>query len=164
MAHLKALETRYDGSERKTWKLYLTRQLYEKGHQREDVLNLFRVIDWLMQLPQELEQEFWQAIEQYEAEKRMSYITSVERIGIEQGNLQGRREAVIEVLEACFGIVAQPTIEVLENITDVELLKVLLKRAISVGSVDEFQVVALEHMNNGSQKPTLSINGGDVGS
>jgi hypothetical protein len=139
MAHLKAEETRYDESDRKSWKLYLTRQLYEKGYQREDILNLFQVIDWMMQLPQELEQEFWQEIEQYEAERRMPYITSVERIGVAQGNLEGRRDAVIEVLETRFGTVPQAIVDGLELIADVDLLKTLLKRAIAVQSLDDFQ-------------------------
>ena len=85
MAHLKAQETRYDLSERKAWKLALTRRLYEKGYERQDILDLFRFIDWMLELPQALETEFWQTIEQYEAEKNMPYITSVERIGIKKG-------------------------------------------------------------------------------
>lgn len=85
MAHLKAQETRYDLSERKAWKLALTRRLYEKGYERQDILDLFRFIDWMLELPQALETDFWQTIEQYEAEKNMPYITSVERIGIKKG-------------------------------------------------------------------------------
>jgi hypothetical protein len=139
MAHLKAQETRYDGSDRKSWKLFLTRQLYEKGYQREDILNLFQVIDWIMQLPQDLEQEFWQAIEEYEAERHMPYITSVERIGVAQGTLKGRRDAVMEVLETRFGTVPQTIVDGLERITDVDLLKTLLRNAIAVQSLDEFQ-------------------------
>jgi hypothetical protein len=142
MAHLKAQETRYDESDRKSWKLYLTRRLYEKGYQREDILNLFRVIDWMIQLPQELEQEFWQAIEQYETEKRMPYITSVERMGIAQGTIKGRREAIIEVLETRFGTVPQTIFTQLEQMTDIDTLKTLLRQAIAVQDLDEFHRMA----------------------
>ncbi|WP_287079934.1 MULTISPECIES: hypothetical protein [unclassified Microcystis] len=48
--------------------------MYEQGYQREDILNLFKFIDWLMSLPAELEQEFQQELNQYEEEKRMPYI------------------------------------------------------------------------------------------
>jgi hypothetical protein len=78
MAHLKAQATRQDRQERKEWKLAITRRLYEKGYGREDVLNLFGFIDWVMSLPEELEQEFWQEVIQLEEEQRMPYITSVE--------------------------------------------------------------------------------------
>ena len=83
MAHLKAKETRQNDQERKRWKLDLTKRLYEKGYQREDIINLFRFIDWLMRLPEELEQSFWQEVTQYEQENKMPYITSVERRGIQ---------------------------------------------------------------------------------
>ena len=45
MAHLKAREVR-DGAERKQWKLRLMRGLYERGYNREEILTLFRFIDW----------------------------------------------------------------------------------------------------------------------
>ncbi len=79
MAHLRALETRQNRTRRKEAKLALTKRLYEQGYQREDIINLFKFIDWLMSLPTELEQEFQQELNQYEEEKRMPYITSVER-------------------------------------------------------------------------------------
>jgi hypothetical protein len=84
MAHLKAHQMRNNRQERLEWKLSLTRRLYQQGYQRQDVINLFRFIDWLMSLPKNLEQEFWREIRQLEEETRMPYITSVERLGIEQ--------------------------------------------------------------------------------
>jgi hypothetical protein len=149
MAHLKAQETRYDENDRKSWKLSLTRRLYEKGYQRADILNLFQVIDWMMQLPQALEQEFWQAIEQYEAERRMPYITSVERIGISQGTLKGVRDSVIEVLETRFERVPSAIVAMLERIVDVDLLKTLLRSAIAVQDLDEFRQAAVGFLANG---------------
>jgi hypothetical protein len=51
LAHLKALETRSDPGERRAWKFRLVRGLYERGFKAEDVRQLFRLIDWLMDLP-----------------------------------------------------------------------------------------------------------------
>jgi predicted transposase YdaD len=60
-----------------------------------------------MSLPKNLEQEFWREIRQLEEETRMPYITSVERLGIEQGIEQGmqRGEAtlVLRLLNRRFG-------------------------------------------------------------
>jgi hypothetical protein len=84
MAHLKAHQTRNNRQERLEWKLSLTRRLYQQGYQRQDVINLFRFIDWLMSLPKNLEQEFWREIRQLEEETRMPYITSVERLGMQR--------------------------------------------------------------------------------
>ncbi len=47
MAHIKAKETRQDNEVRKYWKLYLTKRLYERGYQKEDIIKLFRFIDWV---------------------------------------------------------------------------------------------------------------------
>ncbi len=94
MAHLKAQETRRDETARQTWKLNLTRRLYEQGYDRKDVINLFRFIDWVMQLPEELEEGLWREIQAYEEAKQMPYITSVERIGIRKGIEQGRQEGI----------------------------------------------------------------------
>lgn len=69
MAHLKAQETRSNRSQRKEWKLMLTLRIYEQGNSREDVINLFGFIDWVMSLPLELEQEFQQELSQYEDQK-----------------------------------------------------------------------------------------------
>lgn len=94
MAHLKALETRDNRNQRKEWKLTLTRRLYEQGYEREDIINLFQFVDWIMSLPQILEQEFWQEVIQLEEERRMPYITSVERIGIQKGIEQGIQQGI----------------------------------------------------------------------
>ncbi len=74
MAHLKAQETRDDRSRGLEWKLAITKRLYEQGYERQDVLNLFQFIDWVMSLPEALEQEFQQEIQQLEEDLRMPYI------------------------------------------------------------------------------------------
>jgi hypothetical protein len=48
MAHLKALETRTDDPSRYRWKLALVKRLYERRYSRQDILELFRFIDWVM--------------------------------------------------------------------------------------------------------------------
>ncbi|MEH1992015.1 hypothetical protein [Nostoc sp.] len=88
MAHLKAMETRNDRIERKQQKLVLVRRLYEQGFRREDVINLFGFIDWMMTLPAQLEEEFWQEYRDFEESLSMQYVTSVERFGIEKGKLE----------------------------------------------------------------------------
>ena len=75
-------------------KLALTRRLYERQFSREDVLNLFQFIDWVMSLPEELKQDFWQEVIHLEEERRMPYVTSVERIGIQKGIRQGLLEGI----------------------------------------------------------------------
>ncbi len=84
MAHLKTKETRHDAVARKEWKFRLTRRLYEQGYERQDILNLFRFLDWMMELPEELKQAFRNELEQYEQERQMPYVTSIEQMAKEQ--------------------------------------------------------------------------------
>jgi hypothetical protein len=113
--------------------------LYEQGYQREDILNLFKFIDWLMSLPAELEQEFQQELNQYEEEKRMPYITSVERMGMEKGMIQKARESVIDALEIRFENVPSELVDEISQIQDTSLLKNLLRQAITLDSISDFQ-------------------------
>ena len=96
MAHLKTKETRKDFVARREWKFRLTRMLYERDYDRQDILNLYRFLDWILELPDELKQGFRADLKRYEEEKKMPYITSIERMGIaeglEQGLAQGRQE------------------------------------------------------------------------
>ena len=74
LAHLKALETRRSPAERHAWKVRLVKGLYERGMDPEDVRRLFRFIDWVLELPEPLEQLFWDEIAAYQQEKRMPFI------------------------------------------------------------------------------------------
>jgi hypothetical protein len=139
MAHLQALETRTNRKKRKEAKLALTKRLYEQGYQREDILNLFKFIDWLMSLPAELEQEFQQELNQYEEEKRMPYITSVERMGMEKGMIQKARESVIDALEIRFENVPSELVDEISQVKDTSLLKNLHRQAITLDSISDFQ-------------------------
>ena len=98
MAHLKANQTKKDTHERLRWKVSLIKGLYEKGYQRQDVINLFRFIDWVMNLPESLTREFWQEVYQLEEEKQMPYISSIERLGFQKGLVEGRQEGELSLI------------------------------------------------------------------
>ncbi|MBD0266526.1 MAG: transposase, partial [Tolypothrix sp. Co-bin9] len=59
--------------------------------------------------------------------------------GIEEGILQNARDSVIEVLETRFGEVPSSIVEVVNQIDESAVLKMLLKRAIAIPSVAEFE-------------------------
>ncbi len=145
MAHLKTRDTHNDKKSRKRWKLYLVRRLYERGYCREDVINLFHFIDWLMRLPEEMEESFWTEMHQYEEGKKMEYITSVERIGIKKGIQQGiqqnAREAVIDNLEVRFEVVPKSIVNKLNEIYDPSILKIFRRKAVKVKSLEEFEQI-----------------------
>jgi len=141
MAHLKAQATRQVSLERKEWKLALTRQLYEKGYERQDVINLFEFIDWVMSLPSELEQEFQQELSQYEEERRMPYITSVERIGIQKGIKQGLLKGISLGLRRKFGSEGLGRLPEISELQDVNLLEAILERLETASTLDELRQI-----------------------
>ncbi len=89
MAHLKATETENDPEHRYRWKLYLIKRLYRMGYGRRDIVLLFEFIDWVMSMPEKLEDGLWNEIQELERENKMEYITSVQRIGHREGHRDG---------------------------------------------------------------------------
>ena len=67
---------------------------YEHRYTRQDILELFRFIDWIMVLPQELEARFRTELARVEEETRMPYITSIERMGLERGRQEGLQQGL----------------------------------------------------------------------
>ncbi len=96
LAQLDALRTRRDPMGRREAKWTLYRGLFERGLSRGDILELFRVLDWLLALPPPLERELAVRIAQHEEEGRMPYVTSIERIGREKGFEEGREKGLEE--------------------------------------------------------------------
>jgi transcription termination factor NusB len=88
MAHLAAMNTRSDRNERKVQKLALVQRLYQQGLEEQDIVNLLAFVDWMLTLPSDLEAEFKREVQQLEAGRRMKYVTSFERSGIEIGKQQ----------------------------------------------------------------------------
>ncbi len=79
MVHLKTKETQKDPQSRKEWKFQLTRRLYEQGFERQDIMELFLFVDWMMELPEGLKREFKVELDLYEQEKQMRYVSSIDR-------------------------------------------------------------------------------------
>jgi hypothetical protein len=97
MAHLKAQEMKNKAQERKNWKFQLVRGLYDRSYNRSQILDLFRFIDFIIVLPEGLSDSFWNDLKTYEEEKKMTYVTSVEKIGIKKGRQEGRETTQKEI-------------------------------------------------------------------
>jgi hypothetical protein len=84
-AHLLTQRTRKNVKARYRAKWQLAKLLYERDWGKQQIIDLFAVIDWLITLPPELEKQLWTSISELERNMKMPYVTSVERIGIEKG-------------------------------------------------------------------------------
>ncbi|MCP4352738.1 MAG: hypothetical protein GY795_45360 [Desulfobacterales bacterium] len=89
LAHLRNLETKKDSQRRRHWKVELVKELYRRGFSESDVRNLFDFIDWLLALPEELENSFYHEIIEFEEKQKMRFINIAERTGMKKGKLIG---------------------------------------------------------------------------
>lgn len=93
-AHLLTRQTRRDAQRRFEAKRRLVRLLYERGWDKRRILSLFAVLDWMMLLPKKLEAKLWHDIESIEGERKVRYVTSVERLAIERGMQKGMQKGI----------------------------------------------------------------------
>ena len=140
MAHLKTKATHRNPESRLQWKLSLVRRLFERGYSREDILGLFRFIDWIMVLPDELARSFKAEVRSSEEAQRMRYVTSIERLAREEGMLEKAREVLIVGLQTRFGEVPESVVEVINRIEDQSLLQTLLINAITTSTFEKFHI------------------------
>ena len=91
---------------RKASKFQLIRLLYMRGYEKQEVLELFRFIDWMLQLPKELELQLAYEIEQLE-EQTMPYITSIERYATENGIQIGEAQTLLKLFKLKFGAIPE---------------------------------------------------------
>ncbi len=127
LAHLIARRTRKDPHARYAAKVKLIKGLYERGWAAEEVRRIFRVIDWMVNLPKPLEIDFSQEIKQYEEEKHMPFITTPERIGREEGRAEGLTRAIEVDLELKFGEAGQRLMPEIRAIADEAKLEAVLR-------------------------------------
>ena len=136
MAHLAAMNTRSDRNERKVQKLALVQRLYQQGLEEQDVVNLLAFVDWMLTLPSDLEAEFKREVQQLEAGRRMKYVTSFERSGIEIGKQQEALSMVTRQLNRRLGNLDDALLERVRSLS-VEQLEALGEALLDFTSVTD---------------------------
>ena len=155
-AHLLTKKTQDKPEERYAAKIRLIRILFARGWNRQRILDLFKVLDWLMSLPEDLESKIFNDIRQIEEEYQMPYVTSIERIalkkgmqeGIEKGMQQGRQDGrkegrkegeaqlLLRQLALKFGPVPEDKQRLIES-ADSQQLRQWSERILTAQSMDE---------------------------
>ena len=167
LVQLRKLQAGGDVDQRYAFKLALARQLYQRGYNRESVLKLFRFMDYVLRLTEELSIRFDADLAQLEENLHMPYVTSIERHALQRGREEGRQEGrqegreegrqegreegiregmvqgaadlLRQALEVRFGEVPVALLEKIRQCRDVDVLRTLHTRALTAGSLDELQ-------------------------
>jgi hypothetical protein len=111
------------------------------------------LIDWLLRLPEDLDDDLWQQVRQIEEERQMTYISSVERIGmrkgleqgLQQGLQQGRVEGMLDglavALEVKFGEAGRVVAGELAQVQELAVLLAVAERLRTATTVDEVRAI-----------------------
>ncbi len=155
MAHLKTKATTSNLTAREQWKWTLTRLLYEKGYNRKQIVDLYKVIDLMMSLSQDLQLSFEQKLTKYQEERKMPLLSNIERRAWEKGEQKGAKETcqqnIIDLLKARFNTLPESLITTIKNFDDLAFLKQLHLTTITVNSLAEFeQLIHQNRTNSGS--------------
>ncbi|MEM7531536.1 MAG: hypothetical protein AAF639_05140 [Chloroflexota bacterium] len=81
----------------------MVRELYKRGIKNEQIIRLVRLVDWMMGLPEPLQEKFQIEWGEIEEEFKMMYMMDIERKGYDRGILvgaeQGREEGIEQGIE-----------------------------------------------------------------
>jgi hypothetical protein len=125
-------------SAREQWKWNLTRLLYEKGYNRKQITDLYKVIDAMMALSEELQLSFEEKLATYQEQRKMPLLTNIERRTIEKTEKKTRKQDIIKLLQMRFSNTPEILVENINKIDDISLLEQFLVSTISVSSLEEF--------------------------
>ena len=132
LAHLKALETRDDPATGTLGNCGWCVACSSAASAAKDVRELFRVIDWLMELPPALHSVFRQEVDKIQEEKRMPYVTSIERAS----RCIGLRKGIEAVLRIRFGEEGLKLMPEMHKVYEEEKLEAILKALETASSPD----------------------------
>jgi len=116
-AHILTQKTRKQHQERYAAKIRLVRILYQRHWEKQRIIDLLYISDWLMQLPDWLNSQVWQELETIEEKAKMEYVTSIERLGM----VKGQYTLLKRLLESRFGLLPEWASEKLKNAKSKEL-------------------------------------------
>lgn len=166
-AHLESQAARHDPDARMKAKWRLFRRLYDLGFDAERMRQLFRLIDWLLALPEGLEEQLRTQVREYEESRGMPYIPTYERAaheaglelgkeqglelgkelgqkvgrrkGLTQGRLSGLKNGLAVALKVKFGPAGTQLAGELEKVKSVTKLEAILAAVESTRSIDELR-------------------------
>ena len=122
-AHLLTRQTKGDAARRHAEKWRLARMLYQRDWDKQSIIDLYQIIDWLMRLPVGLEHQMRQDIMDLEGGHLMPYVSSIERLGREIGRQEGKSELLAQQLTKRFGPLAADVHERLQGASNAQLNK-----------------------------------------
>lgn len=98
-AHLKTRSTRDQPEQRYSQKRQLLLDLHRHGWDKRIAFDLYKILDWMMRLPDELDEALWEDIKNIEESQQMRYVSSFERILMDRGFKKGLEQGIERGIE-----------------------------------------------------------------
>jgi hypothetical protein len=139
LAHLDTQETRQAPGERMDRKYRLMKRVLERGLEANRARQLFRLVDWQMELPADLKIKFREEITRYTKEKHMPFVSVLEEISYESGMSKAHLDGIEAVLDVRFGEAGTRLMPEIRQLTDDALLEKILRAAKTISNPDELR-------------------------
>ncbi|MCS7300254.1 MAG: Rpn family recombination-promoting nuclease/putative transposase [Fimbriimonadales bacterium] len=92
LAFRKAIETEQEVQMRFDARKQLVTLMMEYGYHEDDQAHILRLMEWVLMLPEVLEQQVEELIEEYKRKRRTTFVSRLERRAIERGFAEGLAE------------------------------------------------------------------------
>jgi hypothetical protein len=138
-AHLETMATRGDVPRRQDAKFRILANLLRRDVPQADFRRWYRLIDWIMKLPEDANRAVWLRLQELKEPKPVSHVTFAEIYGREKGIKEGIKDSLREALVAKFPQEGPVLAEECKDEQDVERLKALLRHAVLAQSPDDFR-------------------------
>jgi hypothetical protein len=112
---------------------------------KEQLRQLFRVLDWMLTLPQELEESFRTELYHFEEERRMPRVFTIESMAEERGRLEAFHENIALDLEVKFGAADAKLMKSVQKIQDLAQLRSLAKAIKKAATLAEVRALVRQH-------------------
>jgi len=125
LIQLKSMEA-IENNQKYNAKMNLILHLFRKGFSKEKIEKILFFIDWVLQLPEELEIKLENEINELNEEAPMAYITNWERRakkqGIEEGIQQGIEKGIEKIVEKLYR--KGKSVQEIADLTDLSIEKI----------------------------------------
>lgn len=132
LSHLTSIKSFKSDDDRFETKKFLTGLLYKKRFGKQEIINLFRFLDWIICLPKPWAIKYRHEVFDLEEQNKMPYISSIEKLGYERGELSMLKELLI----VKFGKLPETYNQLLEKANSGELKK-LCTRILFANTLDD---------------------------
>ena len=138
-AHRAAQRTRHRVEERAAVKGHLLRILLKAGLDQGHADGLFRFVDWLLSVPEEVEMDIRRELrEELRRSDAMKYETPWEKKCRQEGQRAGCVDSTMAFLEARFGSVPSSIADALRSVDDPEEWRQIMRMAATAPDLDAF--------------------------